>query len=252
MTNIHPLCANISVSEIEFPNFTVRGGLLLGRDQAVIWDSLSHPNDMQPLLPLMSGRKIIVIYSHADWDHIWGTAAFPRDNLTVIGHRLCLQRFGEDVPVTLRERQQAEPGIWEAVQLIPPDLVFENDYCLDLGDFFLELHALPGHTADSIVGFASRHGVLLAGDTVECPLPCVPPDCPIDLWISGLERWLNEPRLQIVVPAHGRIGGKELIADTIGYLQSLLNGGTPSELSALPDFYRQTHLENIRNMTTAR
>ncbi len=248
MTTLQPFRANIHLTEISFPDYTVRGGLLLGRDLAVVWDTLSHPDDMRPLLPLLAGRRLSIIYSHADWDHIWGTAAFAPDTFSVIGHRHCLQRFSEDVPHTLRARQIEEPGTWEAVQLIPPDIIFDRDYHLDLGDLSLQLHLLPGHTPDSIVGFVPEHGLLFAGDTVETPLPCVPPCCPIDEWIASLERWLNEPRLSTVIPAHGEIGGKEIIARTIGYLRDLACGKQPLDLESLPFFYRETHLENCRNI----
>lgn len=248
MTTIQSFRANIRLTEISFPDYNVRGGVLLGRDLTVIWDTLSHPDDMRPLLPLLAGRKLRIIYSHADWDHIWGTAAFAPETFSVIGHRHCRQRFNEDVPQTLRARQAKEPGIWEAVQLIPPDIIFEDEYHLDLGDLTLQLYTLPGHTPDAIVGFVPEHGLLLAGDTVETPLPCVPPCCPIYKWIDGLQRWLDDPRLHTVIPAHGKIGGKEIIAENISYLRDLATRRQQINLASLPAFYRETHLENLRNI----
>ncbi len=74
---------------------------------------------------------------------------------------------------------------------------------VELGSLTLELHHLPGHTPDTIVGFVPERGLLLMGDTAETPLPVVPPDSPLAAWIGGLERWEHDPRVRIVVPAHG-------------------------------------------------
>lgn len=247
MTTLQQINEHIHLTEIRFPDYIVRGGLLLSEKTAVIWDGLSHPGDMLALLPLIAGRQVTVIYSHADWDHIWGTAALAGAGLTVIGHRLCRQRFDEDVPLTLRERRLAEPGLWEAVHLVPPDIVFDREYSLDLGGFSLELRALPGHTPDSVVGLVPEYGLLFMGDTVETPLPCLAPDCPLQEWLAGLEFWLHDPRVRIVIPAHGPWGGKEIISRNIAYLRDLADGRPRLDTDDLSPFYRQTHLDNLRN-----
>lgn len=247
MTTLQQINKHIHLTEIRFPDYIVRGGLLLGEDTAVVWDSLSHPGDMLALLPLIAGRQVTVIYSHADWDHIWGTAALAGDRLTVIGHRRCRQRFDEDVPLTLRERRLAEPGLWEAVRLVPPDVVFDREYRLDLGGLTVELRALPGHTPDSVVGLVPEYGLLFMGDTVETPLPCLPPGCPLQEWLAELEHWRQDPRVRIVIPAHGPRGGLEIISRTIAYLQDLAAGRQRLDADGLSPFYRQTHLENLRN-----
>lgn len=48
-----------------------------GRRRALVWDTLSHPRDMAGWLPLISPLELVIVYSHADWDHIWGTAGPP-------------------------------------------------------------------------------------------------------------------------------------------------------------------------------
>ena len=54
------------VQELDLGIFEVRGSLVLGQERAVIWDSLSHPRDMTPYLPLIGDRDLFVVYSHAD------------------------------------------------------------------------------------------------------------------------------------------------------------------------------------------
>jgi glyoxylase-like metal-dependent hydrolase (beta-lactamase superfamily II) len=240
------ICDGIFATEVALGEYDVRGALLVGNARAVVWDTLSHPRDMARWLPLIRGRELIVVYSHADWDHIWGTAGLPLERATVVtGHRTCQARFTADVPRTLRERQQAEPGAWDEVVLIAPDTVFDLETTVDLGSMTLELHHLPGHTPDTIVGFVPERGLLLMGDTAETPFPVVPPDSPLAAWVGGLEGWERDPRVQTVVPAHGPIGGVEILQNNIRYLRALLDGSPLPVTEPLTDFYRKTHEANL-------
>jgi glyoxylase-like metal-dependent hydrolase (beta-lactamase superfamily II) len=236
----------IFIVEVALGDYDVRGVLLVGDTRAVVWDTLSHPRDMARWRPLIGGRDLVVVYSHADWDHIWGTAGLPLGRAAIVmGHRACQARFTADVPRTLRERQQAESGAWDEVVLIAPDTVFDLDTTVDLGSTTLELHHLPGHTPDTIVGFVPEQGLLLMGDTAETPFPVVPADSPLGAWVESLERWERDPRVRTVVPAHGPIGGIDILQKNIRYLQGLLDGRPLIVTESLTDFYRKTHQANM-------
>lgn len=236
----------LTLTEVDLGDFTVRGVLIAGEERVVVWDTLSHPDDMQVFLPSIGGRELAIVYSHADWDHIWGPAGLPHGRAAIIGHAECRERFATEVPQALGEKMAEDPGHWQAVQLLPPTVTFEREFRVDLGGETLFLHHLPGHTSDSIVGFLPEEGVLLAGDAVEMPLPLVPAACDLARWIAELRRWLAEQRVATVIPAHGLVGGPEILARNISYLEQLLAGRgmvMPEPLSA---FYRETHLANIR------
>jgi glyoxylase-like metal-dependent hydrolase (beta-lactamase superfamily II) len=244
MTQLHEFRPNLWLTELQLADFAVRGAVILGRDRVLIWDTLSHPRDMQPLLPLLAGRSITIVYSHADWDHVWGTAGLPMAE-AIIGHDHCLTRFSTDVPVTLRDKQQAEPTEWAEVKLIPPTMTFETELTLDLGDVTVILRHLPGHTEDCIVAFIPEWGILLAGDTLETPLPLLETDSLV-AWVTALQQWQNNPQLQIIIPSHGEIAGPELLQHNLTYLQVLLEGHEPTVPSELDDFYREAHQANLK------
>jgi glyoxylase-like metal-dependent hydrolase (beta-lactamase superfamily II) len=244
MTKIKEFLPGIFLTELRLADFDVRGAVIIGGKRAVIWDSLSHPRDMLPLRDSLP-EEWSLIYSHADWDHVWGTGGLPYQNKTIIGHANCLARFSEDVPSELREKKKVQPGNWDEVILIPPTVTFERDLSLDLGGITLSLHHLPGHTSDCIVGFIQEQGILLAGDTVETPFPVVNFEGLIDEWIVELQNWERDARVQQVIPSHGVLGGRELIRQNIIYLENLKTG-SPIELPAdLDDFYRRTHQKNL-------
>jgi len=246
MSTIHSLERHIWVTDVALGDYDVRGVLMVGDDRALVWDTLSHPRDMDGYPPLTGDRELVIAYSHADWDHIWGTAGLPLQGAVVLGHRSCLARFAGDVPVTLRERQAAEPGVWDEVRLVAPNRVFDSETSVELGLMTVTLHHLPGHTQDSCVAFVSERGLLLMGDAAETPFPVVPEGSPLAQWIAELQRWEGDARVRTVVPAHGAIGGREILRRNILYLQGLRDGHPVDVTEPLSDFYRNTHESNLR------
>ena len=232
--------------ETEVEAFDVRAAVLVGAERAVVWDTLAHPSQMAPVGSLVGDLPVTVVYSHADWDHAWGTCGIA-DVESVVAQRSAATRFGTDVPAELEARLRADPEAWRTVHLLPPTTTFADELTLDLGGVTLRLHTLPGHTPDCIVGFVPEWGVLLAGDTVETPLPVVNDGGTVGAWVEGLERWRDDEAVTSVIPAHGRTGGRELIEETVAYLRSLLDG-TVMDPGAVPAFYRKTHEDNVRTM----
>lgn len=251
MNVVRALRDRLWCTEVALGEYDVRGVLVVGDNRAVVWDTLSHPRDMTGYLPLIGDRSLTVIYSHADWDHVWGTAGLAYDRAVILGHASCRERFSADVPDTLREKQRAEPGAWDAVVLVPPNLVFEDEAVVDLEPMTLQLRHLPGHTHDSIVGFIPEHGLLLMGDAAETPFPVVPPGSPVAKWVAELERWERDPRVHTVVTAHGPVGGVEILSRNIRYLKALLDGHPLEVSDPLTDFYRTTHTANLRGLGLA-
>lgn len=234
-----------TIHEIDTGDFSVRSVLVQGKKFSLVFDTLTHPRDMAGFADTCGEQPRFVVYSHADWDHIQGTAALG--NALVIGQRECGMRFLGEAQQTLAEFQAKEPDKWEAVRLIPPDITFDRHLDLDLGGLTVSLHALPGHTQDSIVAFIPGMELLLAGDTVELPCPCVPAGCNLDKWVRSLTRWREHAGVRTIIPSHGPSGGKEILDRAIDYLNGLRQG-TPCPLPEdAPPFYVKTHEDNLRN-----
>ncbi|MDZ7266021.1 MAG: MBL fold metallo-hydrolase [candidate division KSB1 bacterium] len=246
MTRLCEFRPGLWLTELQLEEFAVRGAVILGNQRAAVWDTLSHPRDLQPVAQLLARRDFLLIYSHADWDHVWGTAGLPFSGRMIWAHEACRARFAGDVPAELQQKKNAEPGKWDEVVLVPPTHVFASAQALDLGGVSLWLHHLPGHTRDSIVGLLPEWGVLLAGDAVETPFPLLNAGSPLDLWMTALQRWAEDGRVQHVIPAHGEIGGRELLRQNLAYLRGLREGATAAPPADLDPFYRTAHRENLR------
>jgi glyoxylase-like metal-dependent hydrolase (beta-lactamase superfamily II) len=247
MSIIKSLMPNIYLVETHlegYEDIDVQGAVIIGSRTAAVWDTLTHPRDMEIILPLLSGKPVQIIYSHADWDHIWGSCGLPSDQ--VIGHRICLERFAVEVPDTYKKMSDENPVFWKGITLVPPSITFEKELELDLGGMTLTLYHLPGHTQDAIVGFIAELGVLLGGDAIEDPFPVFNQGNSLKGWIEGLKKWAGDERVKLVVPSHGKVSSSILIDQNIRYLEGLIEGTSYIPQGLVP-FYLDTHRENVEN-----
>ncbi len=249
MGAVETIGQGIWLTQVHLEEYDVRGVLVRGDRRVAVWDTLSRPADMQAWAPHLEDRELVIVYSHSDWDHVWGTAGLPYSRARIVAHVSARERFGTDVPIVLGEKRAEQPGAWDDVVLVPPVETFERDCTIDLGGITLALHHLPGHTPDCIVAFIAERGVLLAGDTVETPCPVVPRESPLETWAAELRRWGADQRVLTVIPAHGPIGGREILRQNVEYLEGLMSGHPVEPRGPLTPFYRDTHAQNLRLRT---
>lgn len=280
MSDLLRLRPGIWLVETQLEDFGVRGVVICGQSRGVVWDTLARPADMAGVADVMGELPFTVVYSHADWDHVLGTGGIGRAWEGVVAHSVCESRFREEVRLTLEERRISAPGEYDQVTLFPPTRTFRDRMTLGLGGITLELHSLPGHTPDTIVGYLPEWGILLGGDAVEDPLPFLNPGGPVEAWAGELEAWaktLDEwnrplpqggstpeveahvgpehraawdnganlpPSSPVVIPSHGPIGGTRLLRANARYLRDLAAGKEPQLPGELTAFYRETHAAN--------
>lgn len=242
---VRELRPGLHTVETRVDDFDVRAALVLGAERALVWDTLAHPAQMADVPLLVGPRRVTVAYSHADWDHVWGTAALSAID-EIVAHERCADRFRAEVPAELARRRAAEAGRWDAVVLRAPTRAFTSGLEVDLGGITIQLAHLPGHTVDCCVAWIPAWGILLAGDTVETPFPLLTDGAALPAWIEALDRWEAEPGLEVVVPSHGSPGGKGLLDSSRAYLAALLEGRAPALGADVPAFYRDAHEENVR------
>jgi glyoxylase-like metal-dependent hydrolase (beta-lactamase superfamily II) len=222
----------------------VCAAVVFGELCSVVVDTLICPEDMAPVRDLLAerGLPVIVINTHADWDHTWGNSAFP--DVPIIAHRLCRAAMLTEGVATLAQKREEEPERFASVTIVPPTVTFSEFMDIDLGGLTLSLHALPGHTADEIVVHLPELGVLLAGDAAEWPIPTTATG-PLRPWAEALRAWAARDDVQTVVPSHGPVADAQLLLDNATYLDTLLTSpDMPWEPPAALDFYREAHAQN--------
>ncbi len=243
--NLQEILPGLWVCLVEAHGHQHRSILMLGENFAVVWDSLYHPSAIKALDSLLAGRRYILVYSHGDWDHVWGTAGFRQKPLAVVAHEQCLSRFGGDIPQALAQKQAEDPGYWGAVALVPPNVTFRSRLSLHLGGVTLELHHLPGHTSDSIIGWIPEWGVFLGGDAIEAPLPVVYEAELVLGWLAALKGWAGRSDLAHAIPSHGPARDRACLDSTVAYLSALTGDRVFALPPQLDGFYHETHQKNL-------
>ena len=201
----------------------VTAGLVLTGDGAVLIDTLLYPEETLLIRRYveegLGSRVNYVINTHFHADHTTGTCFFP--GARVISHQLCRDMLDTRGRESLRQ-MKANAGEFEAVELILPDITFDDELALDIGGANFKLRASPGHSQDSIVCLLEEEEVLFAADTVM-PIPYFV-DGQFADFMASLTRLL-ERDYENIVQGHGEIilRGEvpEKITSDIEYLRRL-------------------------------
>lgn len=197
----------------------------------VLIDTLINPATARRMVEFASpyldaGRTLLVINTHADYDHAWGNqlfavpgASFPAP---VIGSQRCAERLreSEEAPF-LAEMQAAEPEIFGEVRLTAPTVCFEGQMTIAGGDLTLHLLPTPGHTDDHIAIYIPEISTLLAGDAAELPYPAARTMDGLPLMRASLAK-LAALGAKTVLYCHAPVeAGPQLLHDNIAYFDAL-------------------------------
>lgn len=220
----HILTPQVHLFRRSVLGFDVTAVLLLSERFNVVVDTLCSPADMLPvhMVAVQQGRSrpILVVNTHADWDHVWGNSTFVGQ--PILAHRLCLSRLRRDGEREIAQMQARYPDC-PAIPLHLPDIAFDGTLTIAGGDLSFRLLSTPGHTDDSITVHVPELDLLVAGDTVEYPLPRLSQPGLTQAFIRELYRLIAlKPKL--VIPSHGEVShGSELVQANITYLRKLLS-----------------------------
>lgn len=204
--------------------------LLVTERYVILVDTLLNATTAQALvdyaLRYLPGRQLLVINSHADWDHAWGNQLFAGPNAPypapIIAHIKGAIRFHTPETIArLEKMQESEPHIFGDVVLTKPTLTFSHQLIIDGGDLKLHLFPTPGHTVDHITVYIPEISTLLAGDAAELPFPILhnSRDMPVLRASLALMAERNA-RHVFYCHAHPSIG-PQLLLDNIAYYDTL-------------------------------
>jgi cyclase len=212
-------------------------------DGAVVIDTLPFPQETQQVREFALRRCPrgirYVVNTHHHADHIYGSYLFPEAEL--IAHRRCRQILLKVGQESLDQAKIQTPALSD-VELRVPQLVFETDLLLRLGEKTIHLMHAPGHAPDGIMVHIREDKVLVASDVVT-PVPIVVGGEP-DQLIKSL-KLIKTLSLENVVQGHGGVllrGEIDETADSsVTYLRTIRKrvkaivdkGLPPSELAKI-------------------
>lgn len=191
----------------------VSATVIMTPDGAVLVDTLPFPQETRQIREFVRqhSRKGVryVILTHHHADHVYGAYLFPEAEL--IAHRQAreiLLKVGEE---SLAQARLQTPAL-ASVELRIPQLVFDNDLLLRLGEKTIHLMHAPGHTPDGIVVHLREDKVLIAGD-IMTPVPLMVRG-ETDQLIKSL-RMIKSLNLENVVQGHGGVLLRGEIDETV-------------------------------------
>ena len=198
--------------------------VVVTRRYLVVVDTMATPElaaaIMEAVSDALAGRQLLVINTHADYDHCYGNAIFEspggRYPAPILAHDLARKRMrSDDVRQSLEQRQQ-ESERFAHVRLIEPTITCSDAMTIDGGDLTLDLLPTPGHTEDHLSVWIPELKLLLAGDAAEHPFPYVEEAATLPILLNSLER-LASLHPDRVIPCHGGPSDAALISRNLAY-----------------------------------
>ncbi len=191
----------------------VAATVIVTPDGSVVVDTLPFPEETEQVREFARRRSPrgiqYVINTHHHADHIYGSYLFPEAEL--IAHRQCrdiLLKVGE---TSLVQAKAQTPALAQ-VKLRVPQLVFEVDLLLRLGEKTIHLIHAPGHSPDGVIVHIREDKVLIAGDVVT-PVPFLARGNLNDL--SRSLRLIKALSLENVIQGHGGVLLRGEIEETV-------------------------------------
>lgn len=206
----------------------VRSYLVKTERFLLVYDTLLGPKSAAFLrreaLEFADGLPLLIVNSHADWDHYFGNMMFPEP---IIGSQEMVSRVTGGVgEKELTQKRAEHPEFYDAVELRAPSISIREESTLHGGDLTIEILFTPGHRPDHLSLFIPEISTLFPGDCVEDPIPLVDEDSrPCSTTIRqlrlSLQRFVDLQPAWVLANHAAPQAGTQRVEDNLGYLQRL-------------------------------
>lgn len=199
--------------------------IVISERYVVVLDTMLCPADVAGMMSFvageLSGRVLLCVDSHADWDHAWGNAYFTGErSAPIIAHDYCRTRLqSREAADELAEFQQ-NYDLFRDVQLAPPTITFAQSMTIHGGDLTIELKSAPGHHPDQLVAWIPELRLLLAFDAVEKPLPLMDDQQCVPDMFTTLEQLVALQPARVLC-SHGKSTNPQLVAANLQYVREI-------------------------------
>src|SRR5262245_13635223 len=209
---------------VGFPNI----GIVVGTRAALVMDT-GLGTQMGAVVvrevgKLSKGPVLYLTNTHCHPEHTAREQAFPPGTI-IVRPRAQQDEMDRNLPASLerfRQRPQWKAQL-EGVRFRRPDIVFDREISVDLGDVTARLFWLgAAHTLGDEFVYVEPDGVLFSGDIVQSKMvPSLPStDSSPSNWLRILDQ-LEQLKPRHIVPNHGALGTGALIGEERAVLAAL-------------------------------
>jgi len=173
-----------------------------------------------------TGKDIAyVINTDHHYDHLMGNV-FLTNN--IICHTTAAKGMGylRNKPALKAVIKDAFPDVLPKYEsdidqliIVTPHITFERKLTLDMGNATIVLEFVGGHSPATIIIYFAEERVLFTGDNVEGQFPFFG-QAHFGKWKEALKKMLSMD-IDVVVPGHGSVGGKEMVENYLAFFQEL-------------------------------
>jgi glyoxylase-like metal-dependent hydrolase (beta-lactamase superfamily II) len=244
-----------------YDDLSSNSGFLVTPEGVLVIDTRQHPAHGRDLIERI--RKITdqpvkwVINTHAHGDHYYGNPAFKVAGATIIAHRDVVAGMVKNEQLELKRRLaffkslKLDPA---EVKTVLPDVTFDSRLTLTLGGRTVEIMYLgPGQNpGDTLVYFPHARALYVGGPFAKNNWSNMSFTPSMDGWIALLQRIAAMENVDLFLPGHGDVGGREdvlaearLLSEVqAGVKAAIAAGKTREEIVKTLRFPQFAHLRN--------
>jgi len=201
-----------------YDDLSSNSGFLVTPEGVLVIDTRQHPAHGRDLIERI--RKITdkpikwVINTHAHGDHYYGNPAFKAAGATIIAHRDVVAGMVKNEQLELKRRLaffkslNLDPA---EVKTVLPDVTFDSRLTLTLGGRTVEIMYLgPGQNpGDTLVYFPHARALYVGGPFAKNNWSNMSFTPSMDGWIALLQRIAAMENVDLFLPGHGDVSGRE-------------------------------------------
>ncbi len=215
-------------------------GLIVDGEQTLLIDTLFDLHLTEQMLGEMrravpAAQRIgTLVNTHANGDHCYGNSLV--DGARIVASERTAEEMLELPPAAMAALVEQAPKMGEVgafflrcfgafdfkdVELAPPEQTFSGELTLTLGSREVRLIEVgPAHTRGDTLALLPAQRVLYTGDILFNGSHPIAWAGPVSNWIAACERILAMD-LEVIVPGHGPIAGKDEVAEMKAYFEYL-------------------------------
>ncbi|MFC1858441.1 MBL fold metallo-hydrolase [Thermodesulfobacteriota bacterium] len=203
-------------------------GCIITEQGLVLVDTPMFPDEAAELRTEL--RKIsdldiaYVIYTHQHFDHVVGGTFLTKRAIAckaALGGIAYLKKnLDQELKLIFPDLYEEKREAFRNLEIVLPQITFNKELTLHMGDKTLELTFAGGHSSASIMIYVPEDRVLLAGDNIVTGMPPFTANCRFGSWIELLGV-VEKMEIDSIVPGHGEVCGKEVASMIRIYFENM-------------------------------